>query len=51
MVKQKREEVLNLQARGAELEKRLALARTGLASARERREFMEEETEQVQRGR
>lgn len=30
-----------------ELEERLVAARTGLASARERREFMQEEAEQV----
>lgn len=44
---QKRQEVSSLRARGAELAERLEAARTALASARERREFMEEEAEQV----
>eukprot|EP00904_Undaria_pinnatifida_P004530 jgi/Undpi1/14078/HiC_scaffold_9.g03729.m1 len=44
---QKRQEVSSLRARGAELAERLEAARTALASARERREFMEEEAEQA----
>lgn len=44
---QQQEEVRSLRARGAELEESLAKARSGLASAQERREFMQEEAEQV----
>lgn len=44
---QERQEASSLRARGAELAERLEAARTALASARERREFMEEEAEQV----
>lgn len=48
MQQQRQAEVLSLRERGAELEERLQAARTALTSARERREFMEEEAEQVQ---
>lgn len=41
------QEASSLRARRAELAERLEAARTALASARERREFMEEEAEQV----
>ncbi|CAM9553429.1 unnamed protein product [Ectocarpus sp. 4 AP-2014] len=47
MQQQRRAEVLSLRERGAELEERLQAARTALTSARERREFMEEEAEQA----
>lgn len=47
MQRQTRAEALSLRARGAELEEQLKAARVGRASARERREFMEEEAEQV----
>lgn len=44
---EQQEDVRKLRARGAELEDRLAVARSDLASALERREFMQEEAEQV----
>ncbi|CAM9882907.1 unnamed protein product [Ectocarpus sp. 12 AP-2014] len=47
MQQQRQAEVLSLRERGAELEERLQAARTALTSARERREFMEEEAEQA----
>ncbi|CAB1104048.1 unnamed protein product [Ectocarpus sp. CCAP 1310/34] len=47
MQQQRQAEVLSLRERGAELEERLQAARIALTSARERREFMEEEAEQA----
>ncbi|CAN0294925.1 unnamed protein product, partial [Ectocarpus sp. 8 AP-2014] len=47
MQQQRQVEVLSLRERGAELEERLQAARTALTSARDRREFMEEEAEQA----
>lgn len=44
---QQRQEASRLRARRAELAERLDAARAALTSARERREFMEEEAEQV----
>lgn len=44
---EQKQEVLSLRARSAELEERLAAARARAALARERREFMEDEAEQV----
>lgn len=47
MQRHRQAEVLSLRARGVELEEHLIAARSGRASARERREFMKEEAEQV----
>lgn len=47
MQQQRHAEALSLRKRGAELEELLVAARSRRASARERREFMKEEAEEV----